>query len=61
MFGEKMFNHNVQQNKVVWRCACDGTLCEGICADTHLFRKRTRLNRCPAAFKEKEERVRVNK
>lgn len=31
-------------------CACTGTVCEGICKSTHLFRKREDLEICPAAY-----------
>ena len=37
-------------------CACNGAACEGICKETHLFRKRQTLEICPAAYSKKERK-----
>jgi len=31
-------------------CSCNGKPCDGICREKHLQRKRTFLERCPAAY-----------
>lgn len=32
-------------------CACNGLKCNGICRETHLYRKRTNgLDKCPSAY-----------
>jgi hypothetical protein len=32
------------------QCACDGRICEGICREKNLHRKRKDFNTCPAAY-----------
>lgn len=41
-------------------CACNGKICEGLCKEKNLYRKRKDLDRCPAAYDEQEERRRVH-
>jgi len=42
-------------------CACNGKLCDGICKEKNLYRKRKDLDRCPAAFEKQKERRRTNR
>lgn len=40
-------------------CACNGLPCSGICRDLHLYRKREKLDICPAAYDPEKEPKRV--
>jgi len=46
------------ENKPEIMCACTKGPCNGECREKHLNRKRTFLDRCPAAYDKKEKRSR---
>lgn len=40
----------MKEDKRKWKCACGvRQMCEGICRELHLYRKRKKSNICPAA------------